>query len=138
MHKLFLHCVGKPKEKWIDEGALSFINRMKPYALFKITYYKTNEDLEKLTIPFIALSPEGHMMDSLNFSKFIIKNFEKEGLSLHFIIGAAEGLSPILKQKAKSLISLSPMTFTHEMAKLFFIEQIYRAFEIHFNRQYHK
>lgn len=111
---------------------------MKPYALFKITYYKTNEDLEKLSIPFIALSPEGKMMDSINFSKFVMENFEKEGLTLHFIIGAAEGLTPILKQKARYLISLSPMTFTHEMAKLFFVEQVYRAFEIHFNRQYHK
>lgn len=138
MHKLFLHCVGKPKEKWIDEGALSFINRMKPYVDFKILYYKTNEDLEKLNTPLIALSPDGKMMDSIEFSKFVMKNFEKEGLTLHFIIGAAEGLSTKLKQKASSLISLSPMTFTHEMAKLFFVEQIYRAFEIHFNRGYHK
>lgn len=111
---------------------------MKPYVDFKILYYKTNEDLEKLNTPLIALSPDGKMMDSIEFSKFVMKNFEKEGLTLHFIIGAAEGLSTKLKQKASSLISLSPMTFTHEMAKLFFVEQIYRAFEIHFNRGYHK
>lgn len=111
---------------------------MKPYVDFKILYYKTNDDLEKLNYPLIALSPDGQIMDSIDFSKFIMKNFEKQGLTLHFIIGAAEGLSPNLKQKANSLISLSPMTFTHEMAKLFFIEQIYRAFEIHFNRNYHK
>jgi 23S rRNA (pseudouridine1915-N3)-methyltransferase len=138
MHKLFLHCVGKPKEKWIDEGVSSFISRMKPYVDFKILYYKTNEDLEKLNTPLIALSPDGKMQDSIEFSKFVMKYFEKEGLTLHFIIGAAEGLSPKLKQKSSSLISLSPMTFTHEMAKLFFVEQIYRAFEIHFNRGYHK
>lgn len=111
---------------------------MKPYADFKILYYKSNEDLEKLNYPLIGLSPEGKMMDSVAFSNFVMKNFEKEGLSLHFIIGAAEGLTEKLKQKANYLLSLSPMTFTHEMAKLFFVEQIYRAFEIHFNRGYHK
>lgn len=138
MHKLFLHCVGKPKETWINEAVALFLSRMKSYVDFKIHYYKTNEDLEKLNYPLIALSPDGKMMDSVAFSKYIMKNFENHGLTLHVIIGAAEGLSPALKNKAESLISLSPMTFTHEMAKLFFVEQIYRAFEIHFNRGYHK
>lgn len=138
MHKINLHCVGKPKEKWIDEGVLLFIARMKPYADFKVHYYKSNDDLEKLQPPYIALSPDGIVYDSVQFSKFIMKSFEKEGLKLHFIIGAAEGLSSSLKAKASSLVSLSAMTFTHEMAKLFMVEQIYRAFEIHFNRGYHK
>jgi len=115
-----------------------FLDRMKSYADFKIQYYKSNADLEKLEVPYIALSPEGKLRDSVEFSKFLTKTFDKEGSSLHFIIGAAEGLSPLLKQKAKALVSLSPMTLTHEMAKLFFIEQIYRAFEIYFNRGYHK
>jgi len=44
----------------------------------------------------------------------------------------------VTEEKAKQLISLSPMTLTHEMAKIFFVEQVYRAFEIHFNRGYHK
>jgi 23S rRNA (pseudouridine1915-N3)-methyltransferase len=138
MHKIFLHCVGKPKEKWITEGTLQFIERMKPYATFTLNYYKSNQDLEKLEGPFIALSPEGKMYDSVSFSKYLMKSFEKQGLTLHFIIGAAEGLTPLLKEKASSLISLSIMTLTHEMAKLFFVEQVYRAFEIHFNRGYHK
>jgi 23S rRNA (pseudouridine1915-N3)-methyltransferase len=138
MHKLILHCVGKPREKWINEGVDDFISRMKPYADFKIQYYKSNADLEKLEVPYIALSPEGQEFDSVSFSKFIMKSFEKEGATLHFIIGAAEGLSLKLKEKAKSLLSLSTMTLTHEMAKLFFVEQVYRAFEIYFNRGYHK
>ena len=111
---------------------------MKSYADFKIQYYKSNADLEKLEVPFIALSPEGKLTDSVYFSKYLMKTFEKEGACLHFIIGAAEGLTLSLKEKAKGLISLSPMTLTHEMAKLFFVEQVYRAFEIHFNRGYHK
>lgn len=111
---------------------------MKSYAEIKIVYYKSNQDLEKLDISFIALSPEGKAYDSVSFSQFIMKSFEKEGSQLHFIIGAAEGLTETLKKRAKNLVSLSPMTLTHEMAKLFFIEQVYRAFEIHFNRGYHK
>ena len=111
---------------------------MKPYATITLQYYKSNQDLEKLEGPYIALSPEGKIYDSIAFSQFLMKTFEKQGLTLHFIIGAAEGLTPLLKEKAKQLISLSPMTLTHEMAKIFFVEQVYRAFEIHFNRGYHK
>lgn len=111
---------------------------MKSYVDFKILYYKSNQDLEKLDIPYIALSPEGKLLESPAFSQFIMKSFEKQGATLHFIIGAAEGLTEPLKDKATTLVSLSPMTLTHEMAKLFFVEQIYRAFEIHFNRGYHK
>lgn len=111
---------------------------MKPYADFKIQYYKSNADLEKLEDPYIALSPDGKTFDSVEFSKYLMKTYETSGATLHFIIGAAEGLSPQLKKSAKALVSLSPMTLTHEMAKLFFVEQVYRAFEIYFNRAYHK
>lgn len=111
---------------------------MKPYALIHICYYKTNADLEKLTIPYIALTPEGSSLDSVAFSDFLFKKLEENGARVHLIIGASEGLTDILKEKSCFQLSISKMTFTHEMAKLFLVEQIYRAFEIKFNRGYHK
>jgi len=138
MHKIYLHCVGKPKEKWIDQGVDMFISRMKPYAEVTILYYKTNQDLEKLTYPLIALTPEGASLDSVEFSNFLLKTLDQEGARAHFVIGAFDGLTETLKQKAIFKLSISKMTFTHEMAKLFLVEQIYRAFEIKFNRGYHK
>lgn len=115
-----------------------FVSRMKPYAEVHICYYKTNQDLEKLTSPFIALTPEGSTLDSVEFSNFLFKKLDDEGARVHLIIGAAEGLTEVLKNKASFTLSISKMTFTHEMAKLFLVEQIYRAFEIKFNRGYHK
>ncbi len=76
-------------------------------------------------------------MDSETFSTFIIKKFEEEGSRLAIVIGGAEGLPLPLKQH-HILISLSPMTFTHQLVRLILVEQIYRAFEIDKGSRYHK
>ena len=55
-----------------------------------------------------------------------------------FVIGGAEGIPPALKAKAKALISLSRMTFTHQITRLILVEQVYRALEIERGSAYHK
>lgn len=63
---------------------------------------------------------------------------EKEGAHLNFVIGGAEGLPPPILNNSLTQISLSPLTFTHQLTRLILLEQLYRAFEIQKGSQYHK
>ncbi len=83
----------------------------------------------------IALSEEGKQMNSIAFADFLKKSTDK---NIVFVIGGAFGLSFEVKKRANLLLSLSPMTFPHELALLFLTEQLYRAWTIHTNRAYHK
>ena len=74
-------------------------------------------------------------MTSEDFAK-ILSNLT--GKSLCFVIGGSDGLNNQTKTKCDKIISLSSMTFTHEMAKLFLLEQIYRSITIIQNKKYHK
>jgi len=82
----------------------------------------------------VALSEEGAEYSSKEFSALL----EKLGPRILFIIGGPNGLSPKVKSNARVLLSLSKMTFTHEMARMFLLEQIYRAISIKCNRKYHR
>lgn len=140
MYKLRILSVGKTKETWLEEALDEYIKRLSPTLSIEYVWAKTDEQLITLANKehtLICLDNEGKMMDSKTFSSFIIKKFEEGGSRLAIIIGGAEGLPPILKQHPL-LISLSPMTFTHQLVRLILVEQIYRAFEISRGSQYHK
>jgi 23S rRNA (pseudouridine1915-N3)-methyltransferase len=83
------------------------------------------------------LSEEGKQYTSMEFSK-LLKATSQDKQSILFLIGGPEGISDSLKKKADMVLSLSKMTFTHEMARLFLIEQIYRADAISKNKTYHR
>jgi len=83
----------------------------------------------------IALSQDGEKISSENFAKILSKMNDR---SFCFIIGGSDGLNNQTKSNCDKIISLSPMTFTHEMAKLFLLEQIYRSITIIQNKKYHK
>jgi 23S rRNA (pseudouridine1915-N3)-methyltransferase len=80
-----------------------------------------------------ALGEEGKEFTSVDFSRQLAKIDRK----IIFIIGGPLGLSPRVKQRADMVFSLSKMTFTHEMARLFLFEQIYRAIDIARGGKYH-
>lgn len=82
------------------------------------------------------LDEAGERMASRQFSVFLSKA-EDIGISLIFIIGGAYGVSDQVKSVARGAIRLSDMTLTHEMSRLFLIEQIYRATEIRKGSGYH-
>lgn len=82
----------------------------------------------------ICLDETGEILTSNEFSKLIYAQ-EKE---LAFVIGGASGLTPIIKEQADFILSLSKMTFTHLMARALLVEQIYRAYTIKINHPYHK
>ena len=128
-------------EKEINE----FIKKSKPFGDVKnITLYSKNlakskepqkeysKIFEKYTNGYnIILSPEGKLIDSLEFSKLF------EYSNINFFIAGAFGFEENFKKKGK-LISLSPLTMSHKIAKIVLFEQIYRGLSIKNHHPYHK
>lgn len=85
----------------------------------------------------ILLDESGKQYDSVLFSKYLQKHMNSGIKQLVFVIGGPYGFSNEIYQKAQTKLSLSKMTFSHQMVRLFFIEQIYRAFTILRNEPYH-
>lgn len=84
-----------------------------------------------------ALSQEGRMYESLSFARWMEQRV-RAGAPLVFNVGGAYGLTAGIKRHCNEIISLSPMTFSHRIALLVLVEQIYRAFTILKNHPYHK
>lgn len=86
----------------------------------------------------VALDPRGKQVSSEEFAD-LVKSWENQGRQvISFLIGGPEGLSEDVVEGADMLFSLSKMTFTHEMARLLLLEQIYRAYNIKAGTKYHK
>lgn len=85
----------------------------------------------------ILLDENGKQYDSVGFSDHLQKQMNSGVKQLVFVIGGPYGFSPEVYQKANGKISLSKMTFSHQMIRLFMIEQLYRAFTILRNEPYH-
>ncbi|PLW80848.1 23S rRNA (pseudouridine(1915)-N(3))-methyltransferase RlmH [Candidatus Woesearchaeota archaeon] len=137
--KIKIFCIGKIKENYIKEGITEFLKRLKKFCDVEIVEFK-DEGLNKESLKVsklidnnsFLLDPDGKEFDSVNFASEL-KKYD----NLNFFIGGHDGFDNKLKQDC-DLISLSKMTFTHEMARLFLIEQIYRGFMINNNRKYHR
>ncbi len=85
----------------------------------------------------ILLTPNGKLLSSKGLSQFLYKNVVHYG-RLAFLIGGPIGFSDEVVEASHAQISLSPMTFTHEMARVIWLEQLYRACTILNNEKYHK
>ncbi len=85
----------------------------------------------------ILLDENGKHYSSMEFSKYLQKKMNSGLKQLVFVIGGPYGFSETIYQKAQGKISLSKMTFSHQMVRLFVVEQIYRAFTILRNEPYH-
>jgi 23S rRNA (pseudouridine1915-N3)-methyltransferase len=142
--KLFLYYVGKPRDAHANALAAEYLKRCSRYAdceMREIPYstahkgHQTASALPHRSDPFakhpsaqkIALDPVGRALDSTAFVQ-LIKSAEHESRELVFLIGGHDGLPPEWKRRADVLLSLSPMTFPHELARAMLAEQIYRAF----------
>jgi 23S rRNA (pseudouridine1915-N3)-methyltransferase len=141
MIKIRVLTVGKVKESWLDEALEEYTQRLKPVLSLEWILLKTDEQLSQNIQKephYICLDPQGKAFSSEQFSKYLLKEIEQQGARLSFVIGGAEGLNPVIKKKAGGLISLSPLTFTHQLTRLILLEQLYRAFEIEKGSPYHK
>ncbi len=140
MLKLKVFSVGKNKEAWMEQALEEYVLRLKPVLDIDFIWVKNDAQLVALVQKekqVVCLDPDGEPLDSPEFSAFFHRNLQAGGSRLSMVIGGAEGLPEILK-KGASLISLSRLTFTHQLARLILIEQVYRAFEIAKGTAYHK
>ena len=135
-NRLTINAIGKIKKPWIKEGINQYKKRMpdlliREFKDFKINYFKENRDKSVI----ISLSEEGKSYNSKEFSSLLL-NFNNQKIT--FFIGDSDGLSSQFKYNSDLLLSLSPLTFPHELARLILIEQIYRAVSISKNSPYHR
>lgn len=128
--KIHLYFIGKPRDQPSNAIAAEFIKRTTRYTpceMREIDPRKTNLFTRHPTAKKIFLDPAGKALDSEAFID-LIRTAETEARDLVFLIGGHDGLPPEWKPKADLLLSLSPMTFPHELARAMLAEQIYRAF----------
>lgn len=140
MLKLKILSIGKTKEPWLEGALAEYTKRLKPFLSIEWVWAK--EEAQLVTFiqkePYVfCLDPEGTLLNSKQFASFIEEAWKKGGSRLALVIGGAEGLPKELKMNHR-LISLSPLTFTHQITRLVLIEQIYRAMEIIKGSPYHK
>lgn len=140
MIKIHIISVGKTKEQWLDQAIAEYVKRLSAWAAIDFTWCKDDfhllTQMEKESGSVICLDPSAAASTSEGFAQFLDKKIVAGGARVTFVIGGPEGLPPLLKRYP--LISLSPMTFTHQIARLILIEQIYRAYTLLKGIPYHK
>lgn len=154
--KIKLLTIGKTDSKALQELILLYQNRLKHYIKFELVIIpdiknvkNLSQKLQKIkegklilkqlqsTDELILLDEKGKEHRSIEFSNYIQKKMNSGIKQLVFVIGGPYGFSDEVYKKAKGKVSFSKMTFSHQMIRLFVVEQIYRAFTILKNEPYH-
>jgi len=141
MLKVKVFTVGKNKDAWIKDCMNEYEKRLSNTMQFEWIFFKTITQLENSVLNekiFICLDVLGKEYDSFKFTEVIFELFEKNNSRLSFVIGDADGLSETLIKNSISNISLSKMTFTHQMSRIILLEQLYRADQIKKNTKYQR
>lgn len=158
--KINLLVIGKIKDLYLKQGIEEYLKRLSNYCEVLVKEFDdesivdkpskkeieiaTDKECERVlktiknTDYVITLDLGKKQLDSKGFAEFLSQKFNTYGSHLTFVIGGSYGLSSSLKKRANDSISLSAMTFTHQMTRLIFLEQVYRAFKILNNEVYHK
>lgn len=136
MFKVKVLTIGKWNESWLKAATQEYEKRLQGKLTIQWILLKDDEELLRSTesIPYIALHPQGKLLSSSEWSQKMMKL----GLRLNFLIGGPEGLPAPILEKALFQWSLSPLTFTHQIARLILVEQLYRSIEIERGSRYHK
>lgn len=152
--------VGKIKESFWKDAIAEYIKRLSAFTKIEIVEIDDEKapprisNKEELRIKekeehklmqkisdkdyVIALTLDEKQLDSVNFSRFLSRCLIDSGSSLIFVIGGSLGLGENILKRANKKISLSELTFTHQMTRVILLEQIYRSFKILNNETYHK
>jgi 23S rRNA (pseudouridine1915-N3)-methyltransferase len=128
--KIFLYYIGKARDEHANAIADEFIKRSNRYGaclMREIVPERFDLFAKHASARKVFLDPSGKSQDSAAFVH-MIEQAEREAREIVFLIGGHDGLPPAWKTRADLLLSLSPMTFPHELARAMLAEQIYRAF----------
>ncbi len=154
--EITLITVGKTTTDYIQTGIQEYCKRLKRYVPFSIKHLPDIKNAKKLTESqqkdeegklilaelsvsdyVVLLDERGEMLTSREFSVFLQKGMLGGKKRMVFIIGGPYGFSPDVYARANHKLSFSKMTFSHEMIRLFFTEQVYRAMTILRGEPYH-
>lgn len=141
MYKVKIFSIGKNKAKWLDDGVEEYTRRLKPILSIEWILSKNDDQLAALLAKeenYICLDPKGIQLTSEKFSHYLQQQLLNHGSRLSFVIGGSEGIPEKIKASASSLLSLSTLTYPHQLTRIIFLEQIYRAIEIEKKSPYHK
>ncbi len=148
--------VGKTDEKYLQQGIDVYVARLKHYVNFEMVVIPALKDqkgaspdevkereaalllrqLEKCD-RVVLLDEHGEQHTSVDFAQYLQKQMNAGVRNLAFVVGGAFGFAPCVYAAASGKVSLSKMTFNHQMVRLFFVEQLYRAFTILRHEPYH-
>jgi 23S rRNA (pseudouridine1915-N3)-methyltransferase len=154
--KITLLTIGKTEDAYLKEGIEKYLKRLKHYIRFEITELPElkntkalSQDQQKAkeaellfknlsnTDHVVLLDENGVELSSQKFADMLNKKMIASVQNLVFIIGGPYGFDESIYQRANEKLSLSRMTFSHQMVRLFFAEQVYRAFTILKGEPYH-
>ncbi len=154
--RLTILCMGKTKERFIQEGIEKYLRYLRPYADASIKELKEEkiQDLKDApsirkkeaarifkAVPagayLVSLDERGEGFTSHEFAALLNNTLESGVREMIFIIGGAMGLDDEVVARSHKTVALSRWTFTHEMARLVLLEQLYRAFTIIKGKTYH-
>ena len=149
-------CIGKIKDKYINEGITEFSKRMTGFVALDIIELKEYNKEDSINISIekesseilkqisksnsynILLDLDGKEITSENMSKYI-ENLKNNGISsINFIIGGSNGVNKEVKSSVDMKLKFSHFTFPHQLMRLILLEQVYRWFAISNNIKYHK
>jgi 23S rRNA (pseudouridine1915-N3)-methyltransferase len=156
VRKIRIIAVGKDKDGWLAEGAVHYCKLLNRYASIEIEIVSkrrasTSSDPEATKkaeadallsrlgeADFLALDDRGDTVTSAQFARLLDKLTSHQRGALTIVIGGAYGLDKRVPTAARQCISLSPLTFSHQIVRLVLLEQLYRAFTILEGADYHK
>lgn len=154
--KITLLVVGKTEDKYLLEGMDKYLNRLKHYIGFNLVVIPELKNTKSLTEAqqkskeaeliskqlnnsdiVVLLDEKGKKYTSVSFANYLNKQMIGSVQHLVFVIGGPYGFDESIYKRSNGSLSLSDMTFSHQMVRLFFIEQLYRAFSILKGEPYH-
>ena len=153
--KIRLIVVGKTNESYLKEGIEMYLKRLKHYTDFSIVEldeikgsknismddYRKKESEKLLNLldaeRIVLLDEKGASFTSFGFAKKLNNSMIQGVKSIDFVVGGPFGFHESVRNKSDESMALSDMTFSHQMVRLFFVEQLYRAFTIIKGEKYH-
>jgi 23S rRNA (pseudouridine1915-N3)-methyltransferase len=139
--RLRLIAVGKVRKRWVSEGVALYLKRLPGLQVLEIKDSNPAAEAQAVLAALrpderlVGLAEEGERLGSVDLARRL-EGFGSERLA--FVIGGANGLDPALKVRSSWLLSLSALTFPHELARLLLVEQLYRARSILQEGPYHR